>query len=65
MNMQGFFPLAMSIANLFVPIGLYKIRSYQVSDVNGEFSSREYIGFLYLYNYIWLSNCICLYSVYL
>lgn len=41
----GFLSLAMSIANLFVPIGLYKIRSYQVSDVNGEFSSREYIGF--------------------
>ena len=41
----GFLSLAMSVSNLFVPIGLYKIRSYQVSDVNGEFSSQEYIGF--------------------
>ena len=35
----------MTISNLFVPIGLYKIRSFQVSDLSCEYSSGEYIGF--------------------
>lgn len=41
----GDLSLAMTISNLFVPIGLYKIRSFQVSDLSCEYSSGEYIGF--------------------
>lgn len=35
----------MTIGNLFVPIGLYKIGFFQVSDLSCEYSSGEYIGF--------------------
>lgn len=35
----------MTIGNLFVPIGLYKIRFFQVSDLSCEYSSGEYNGF--------------------
>lgn len=41
----GYLSLAMSYSNIFVPIALYKIRSYQVSDINNQFSSGQYIGF--------------------
>lgn len=44
-NYAGDLSLAMTISNLFVPIGLYKIRSFQVSDLSCEYSSGEYIGF--------------------
>lgn len=41
----GELSLAMAVGNIFVPIGLYKIRSYQVSDLDGAYSSGEYVGF--------------------
>lgn len=41
----GYLSLAMSYSNIFIPIALYKIRSYQVSDINNQFSSGQYIGF--------------------
>ena len=39
--------LAFAMANgiIFASIGLYKIRTFQVSDVTGEYSSRDYVAF--------------------
>lgn len=41
----GVLALGMSVSNISAPIALYKIRSYQVSDINKEVSAREYVGF--------------------
>lgn len=41
----GILSIAMSVSNIFSQIGLYRIRSYQVSDIHEEYSSREYVGF--------------------
>ena len=41
----GVLALAMAVSNVFAPIALYKIRSYQVSDVNHRVSSGEFIAF--------------------
>ncbi len=41
----GTLSLAMAIANIFQPIALFSMRSYQVSDVNQDVSNGEYIGF--------------------
>ena len=41
----GLLAIAMAVANLFVPIALYKIRSFQVSDINNEYSTGEYVAF--------------------
>lgn len=41
----GYLSLAMSYSNIFIPIALYKIRSFQVSDINNQFTSSQYIGF--------------------
>ena len=40
----GDLSLAMAVGNIFLPIALYKIRSFQVSDLSSEYSSRQYIG---------------------
>ena len=42
--------LAFAMANgiIFASIGLYKIRTFQVSDVSGEFTSRDYVGFRFV-----------------
>ncbi|HJA29939.1 MAG TPA: hypothetical protein IAA15_10310 [Candidatus Olsenella pullicola] len=40
----GTLALAMAVSNVFVPIALYRIRSYQVSDIHEETSSGEYVG---------------------
>ncbi|OUP10060.1 hypothetical protein [Collinsella sp. An2] len=39
--------LAFAMANgiIFASIGLYKIRTFQVSDLSGEFSHGDYVGF--------------------
>jgi O-antigen/teichoic acid export membrane protein len=40
----GALALGMAVSNIFSPIGQYKVRAYQVSDVEGEFSLGQYIG---------------------
>ena len=42
---SGALAFAMSIGNMFASISLFKIRTYQVSDIENRFSSSEYIGF--------------------
>ena len=43
----GVFSIAMSIANIFYMINIFGMRSYQVSDVNNQFSSGCYIASRY------------------
>ena len=40
----GFLSLAMTATSTFSAISLFGMRSYQISDVRDEFSSKEYIG---------------------
>jgi len=42
---SGYLAFAMATGNVFAAVGLYKVRTYQVSDVNNEFSQNEYVGF--------------------
>lgn len=41
----GTLSLAMSIANIFTPFALFRMRAYQVSDLSGEVTTAEYMGF--------------------
>lgn len=42
---SGILAFAMSTGNMFSAIGLYKIRTYQVSDIKSVFSPNNYVGF--------------------
>lgn len=46
-NYENSGALAFAMANgiIFASIGLYKIRTFQVSDLKGAYSNQEYIGF--------------------
>ena len=35
----------MAVSNIFSPIGYYKVRAFQVSDLEEEFAFRQYLGF--------------------
>ena len=37
----GALALGMAVSNVFSPIGYFKVRTYQVSDVNNRFSSGD------------------------
>lgn len=41
----GLLALGMAVANVFAPIGYYKIRTFQVSDLDEEYSFSQYLGF--------------------
>lgn len=41
----GQLSLAMAITGIFAPIALYKIRAFQISDTQGEYTASEYVGF--------------------
>lgn len=41
----GVLAVAMSVSNIFSQIGLFRIRSYQVSDIHEKVSARQYVGF--------------------
>lgn len=44
----GVLAVAMAVSNVFAPMALFKIRAYQVSDVEGKMSSGEYVAFRFL-----------------
>lgn len=44
-NNSGILAFAMSIGNMFASLSLYKIRTYQVSDIKNRFSGSDYVGF--------------------
>lgn len=39
----GIFSLAMSIGNIFSSIAYYNLRNFRITDVNGEFTQRQYL----------------------
>ena len=41
----GALALGMAVSNIFTPIGQYKIRAFQVSDITGEYTLSQYVGF--------------------
>lgn len=41
----GLLAVAMSVSNVFSQIGLFRIRSYQVSDIHERVSASQYVGF--------------------
>lgn len=45
---SGILAFAMSIGNMFSAIGLYKVRTYQVSDINSEYNPNNYVGFRFI-----------------
>lgn len=42
---SGALAFAMSVGNMFASVSLYKIRTFQVSDIQNDYSSGDYIGF--------------------
>lgn len=42
---SGILSFAMTIGNMFSAIGTYSMRTYQVSDVKGKYSQRNYVAF--------------------
>lgn len=52
LNDSGIFTIAYANANLFLNIGKYGMRNYQVSDVKNEFRFREYLTSR------WITTCI-------
>ncbi len=45
---SGILAVAMSVGNLVAIITLFNVRPFQVTDVNGLFEARDYIGFRFL-----------------
>ena len=45
---SGVLAFAMSTGNMFSALGLYKIRTYQVSDVNSDYSPNNYVCFRFI-----------------
>ena len=41
----GALSIAMSVSNIYASIAIYKMRAYQVSDIKGQYSQGEYVGF--------------------
>lgn len=54
----GVFSLAMSVYNIFAPIGQYRMYTYQVTDVDNENSTGEYLSFRHITNAIALVLCM-------
>ncbi|RRF91545.1 MAG: hypothetical protein DUD31_08975 [Coriobacteriaceae bacterium] len=42
---SGVLSFAMTIGNMFTAVGTYNMRTYQVSDIKGKYSQRNYVGF--------------------
>lgn len=47
-NNSGALAFAMSIGNMFASVSLYRMRTYQVSDISCEHSSKDYVGFRFV-----------------
>lgn len=55
----GVIALAMSVGNIFFFIQMYGMRSYQVSDINGQFSVKQYVFSRYASVSMGVFLCIC------
>lgn len=54
----GTFSLAMSVYNIFAPIGQYRMYTYQVTDVDNENTTGEYLSFRFITNGVALFLCM-------
>lgn len=54
----GTFSLAMSVYNIFAPIGQYRMYTYQVTDVDDENTTGEYLSFRLITNGVALFLCM-------
>lgn len=54
----GIFSLAMSVYNIFAPIGQYRMYTYQVTDVENENTTGEYLSFRFITNGVALFLCM-------
>ncbi len=58
----GVLALAMAIGNIFTPLAYYNTRTYQVSDVEGEYSDAQYVAFRIVTTFLAFCACV-LYAV--
>lgn len=54
----GVLALAMTIGNIFTPFATYKMRTYQISDVDNEYSAGEYLTFRVATTSLALAGCV-------
>lgn len=54
----GNLAIAMSIANIFTPFALFRMRTYQVSDINDSVTTSQYMGFRLLTCSIAMIACL-------
>ncbi len=59
----GILSLAMSISNLFTPFAIYRMRAFQVSDTNQQYSTGEYLGFRIITIIIAFAGCMIYASI--
>lgn len=54
----GIFSLAMSVYNIFAPIGQYRMYTYQITDVKNENTTGEYLAFRFITNGVAVMLCM-------
>jgi len=54
----GMLQLAISVTNIFNAIGLYSLRTYQISDVKNQYSNGDYIGVRFITSAISVVSCV-------
>ncbi|MGO5362988.1 lipopolysaccharide biosynthesis protein [Collinsella bouchesdurhonensis] len=47
-NNSGALAFAMSVGNMFASVSLYKMRTFQVSDITCDHSAKDYVGFRFV-----------------
>lgn len=57
----GVLALGMAVSNIFSPIGYFKVRAFQVSDLNEEYSAGQYLAFRLLSTTVALA-CMIVYA---
>lgn len=45
---SGILAYAIALGNMFFALALFNMRTYQVSDVGGEYTQRDYVGFRFI-----------------
>lgn len=53
----GALALAMAIGNIFTPLAYYNTRTYQVSDLEHEYTNRQYVAFRILTTFVAFVAC--------
>lgn len=54
----GALALAMAIGNIFTPLAYYNTRTYQVSDLDHEYTNRQYVAFRILTTFVAFVACV-------